>query len=149
MELTPKQRGNLTELQVISYFYSLGYQCSIPYGENSRYDLVADIHGHLIRIQVKTSSIKNGNPNAICFSCRSSRVNSKGVLNKRYTENEIDYFATMWDGQCYLVPIKECSAEKTLRFCVPHNAQLAGINLAKDYTVETQIEKLLYSEEVV
>lgn len=43
MNLTPKQKGNLTELKCISAFYELGYQCSIPYGENSRYDFIADI----------------------------------------------------------------------------------------------------------
>lgn len=45
IELNPKQKGNLTELKCISAFYELGYQCSIPYGENSRYDFIADIDG--------------------------------------------------------------------------------------------------------
>ena len=147
MELTSKQKGNLTELQVITYLYSLGYQCSLPYGENSRYDLIADIHGRLIRIQVKTSSMKNNNPDAFSFSCRSSRINATGTINTRYTKDEIDYFATMWDNQCYLVPINECSNEKTLRLQYPSNGQKQGINLAEYYTAEKQIQKLM--EEIV
>ena len=97
-ELQSKQKGNLTELQCITAFYELGYSVSIPYGENSRYDLIADIEGKLIKIQVKTSSIKNGNAEAIEFSCRSSRINSTGTINTRYTKSEIDYFATYWDN---------------------------------------------------
>lgn len=147
MILTSKQKGNLTELQVITYLYSLGYSCSIPYGENSRYDLIADIQGKLIRIQVKTSSIKDGNPNAIEFACRSSRTNSTGVINSRYTKSEIDYFATFWNNQCYLVPVEECSVSKTLRFCYPKNGQKTGISLAEDYVAEKQIGKI--KEEVI
>ena len=146
MELTSKQKGNLTELQVITYLYSLGYQCSLPYGENSRYDLIADINGRLIKIQVKTSSMKNNNPDAFSFSCRSTRINSQGTINKRYTSQEIDYFATFWSGQCYLIPVNECSIEKTLRLRYPNNGQKVGISLASDYTAEQQLSKL---EEVV
>lgn len=147
MELTSKQKGNLTELQVITYLYSLGYQCSLPYGENSRYDLIADIEGKLIKIQVKTSSLKAGTSEAIEFSCRSSRVNSTGVVNTRYTKEEIDYFATFWNNQCYLIPIEECSVTKTLRFCYPSTGQKKGITLAEDYTAEKQLQKI--KEEVI
>ena len=147
MELTSKQKGNLTELQVITYLYSLGYQCSLPYGENSRYDLIADIDGKLIKIQVKTSSIKSNNSDAIEFSCRSSRINSKGTINTRYTKNEIDYFATFWKDQCYLIPVEECSTRKTLRFQYPSSRQKKHISLAQDYIAEQQIAKI--KEEVV
>ena len=147
MELTSKQKGNLTELQVITYLYKLGYQCSIPYGENSRYDLSADINNHLVRIQVKTSSIKDSNNDAIKFSCRSIRVNSHETKGRRYTSDEIDYFATYWNNQCYLIPVSECSIEKTLRFCYPINGQKQGISLAEDYTAEKQIQRIM--EEVI
>ena len=55
INLSSKQKGNLTELQSITAFYKLGYQVSIPYGENSRYDFIADINGKLIKVQCKTS----------------------------------------------------------------------------------------------
>ena len=148
MDLTPKQKGNLTELQVITYLYSLGYQCSLPYGENSRYDLIADINGNLLKIQVKTSSIKNNNSDAIEFSCRSTRINSSGTVSNKYTKEQIDYFATFWNNQCYLVPVEECSISKTLRFCYPSNGQKKGISLAENYTAEKQLQKY-QKEEVI
>lgn len=147
MELTSKQKGNLTELQVITYLYSLGYQCSLPYGENSRYDLIADINGKLIKIQVKTASLKDNNSDAIEFSCRSSRINSTGTVNTRYNKDQIDYFATFWNNQCYLIPVEECSVSKTLRFCYPKSGQKKGITLAENYTAEKQIQKI--KEEVI
>ena len=51
-----KQIGNLTELQCLTSFVSLGYNVSIPYGDNAKYDFIADIQGKLIRVQVKTAS---------------------------------------------------------------------------------------------
>ena len=30
------------------------------------------------------------------------------------TTDDVDYFATYWDGQVYLIPVSECSADKTL-----------------------------------
>lgn len=144
--MTSKHKGNLTELQCLAAFVEQGCTVSIPYGDNSRYDFIVDIDRRLYKIQVKTSSLKKDTDNAIVFSCRSTHVNCSGVKNVRYNENEIDFFATYWENQCYLIPIKESSVEKTLRFAPPKNGQVKGISFAKDYTIELQLSKL---EEVV
>lgn len=141
MTLSSKQKGNLTELQCITEFYKLGYAVSIPYGENSRYDFIADIKGKLLRIQVKTS-VKKDNGALIEFSCRSTRVNSQGNISRTYTKEEIDYFCTYYNNKCYLVPIEECSATKKLRFEPPKNGQKTGINFAEDYEIEKQLKKI-------
>ena len=143
MELTAKQKGNLTELQCLTAFYQEGCHVSLPYGENSRYDMIVDVQGKLIRVQVKTSSLKKNSNDAITFSCRSSHVNSTGVQNTKYTDEEIDYFATFWEGQCYLIPVSECSTEKSLRFSPPRNGQIKGISFASDYTLQKQLNKIL------
>lgn len=140
VELNPKQKGNLTELKCLSAFYELGYQCNIPYGENSRYDFIADIDGKLIRVQCKTS--REVDVGVIEFPCRSSRSNTHSNLQRRYTANEIDYFCTFWDGKCYLIPVTECSITKILRFVPPKNGQKVGITYAKDYELQGQLEKL-------
>lgn len=140
-ELSSKQKGNLTELQVITSFYQLGYSISLPYGENNRYDLIADINGQLIKIQVKTSREKLENE-AIVFACRSTNVNAQGNTYHRYTKDQIDYFATYWNNKCYLIPVEECSIEKTLRFYYPKNGQKKGITLAENYELEKMLEKI-------
>ena len=116
MELSSKQKGNLTELQCLTSFYEQGCHVSLPYGENSRYDMIVDINGKLLKVQVKTASLRKEDENAIEFSCRSTRVNSQGTISNKYTPDEIDYFATFWKGVCYLIPVTECSVSKTLRF---------------------------------
>lgn len=137
-----KQKGNLTELQCISAFYEMGYSVSIPYGENSRYDFIADVEGHLIRVQVKTSSTKDDGK-SYSFSCRSSRTNGKRTINKKYTKSEIDYFATFIKGKCYIVPVEECSTSKCLRFVESDNNQQECINFEENYRLEKQIELFL------
>ena len=115
--LEKKQKGILTELQCLEAFSQYGFNVSIPYGENSRYDFIADINGHLLRIQVKTSHGFVNEDNIIQsfeFSTRSTRVNANGTYSHGYNLDEIDYFATYWDKQVYLVPVSECSADKTL-----------------------------------
>ena len=140
MELTSKQKGNLTELQCLTAFMEQGCGVSIPYGDNSKYDFIADVNGKLLKIQVKTSSLKDDS--AIKFSCRTTHVNCTGVKNEKYSADEIDFFATYWDNQCYLIPVAECSAEKTLRFIPPKSGQLKGINFAKDYLLANQLQKV-------
>lgn len=137
-----KQKGNLTELRCLTAFVELGYTVSIPYGDCSKYDFIVEIDKHLYKIQVKTSCLKKGTDNAICFSCRSTVVNCSGVKRSKYSDTDVDFFATYWEGKCYIVPIKECSTEKTLRFASPKNGQTVGISFAKDYELEKQINLL-------
>ena len=137
--LDTRQKGNLTELQCLAAFVEQGCTVSVPYGNNSKYDFIADIEGQLLKIQVKTS--REGE-NVIFFSCETTHVNCSGIKRERYTKEQVDYFATMWDGQCYLVPIAECSKTKTLRFAPPKNGQVKGITFATEYFLEKQIQKI-------
>jgi len=139
MELTSKEKGNLTELQCLTAFYELGHKVSIPYGENCRYDFILDVNGHLLKIQVKTS--KSVSDECFSFATRSTRVNSQGCISTTYTKKDIDYFATFHNGKCYLVPVEECGVEKKLRYCYPSNGQKKGICLAQDYELQKVLEQ--------
>ena len=136
-ELDPKKKGNLTEMQCMSAFMANNCSVSIPFGDNSKYDFIADVNGKLLKIQVKTASRRDDE--SIKFSCRTTHVNCAGVRNVKYTPDDIDFFATYWNGICYLVPVNECSAEKTLRFGAPKNGQVKCIVLAEHYCLENQL----------
>lgn len=136
MELSTKAKGNLTELKCISAFYELGFSVSIPYGENNRYDFIADINNNLIKIQCKTS---REIPGGFVFSTRSTRVNSSGIKYKKYTLDEIDYFATYFDNKCYLVKAGITQSEFKIRYKYPNNGQKKGINISKEYELENVI----------
>lgn len=140
-----KRKGNLTELQCITAFTELGALVSIPFGEDSRYDFIADINGKLVKIQCKSSSeiIDNDEVVAIKFrTVRSSGSNASTYTRTKYTKEEIDYFSTFYKGKCYIVPVEQCSNEKTLRFVPPKSGRIKGINFAEDYDLREVYNRL-------
>lgn len=135
-----KHIGALTELQCITYLFELGYDISIPFGDNCSYDCILDVNHKLYKIQVKTSRLIE--PGVYKFSCCKKRVNSHKNIRKLYQENEVDYYATFIENKCYLIPFGEASDNKTMRFVAPKNNNSKNITFANEYLAEKQIEKL-------
>ena len=95
-----KAKGLTNELLCQAYLTSLGYNVSIPLGEECRYDLILDIKGQLERIQVKScQETKNG----ITFSAKSTTTSGAENIVHTYNKTEIDFIATYYDNQCYLI----------------------------------------------
>lgn len=134
-----KQKGLLTELHCQLAFSELGFLVMAPLSEDSRYDFIVDIGSKLLRIQCKTASPKTDG-SAITFACRSTRSNTQGNVSRQYSKDEIDYFYTYYWGKSYLVPVEECSSEKTLRFIKPQSGQIVGISFAKNYELKTILQ---------
>lgn len=68
-----KSKGNITELTCLMGFMSMGFDCSIPYGDCARYDMIVDTGDELLKVQCKSSS----NPiiaNMDNYSVRENRV---------------------------------------------------------------------------
>lgn len=151
MKLDTKRIGNATELELMLAFTKQGCPVLTPYGDDERYDLVADIKGALIRIQAKTSSpIDEGR--AFEFDCRRNIYErGKKVKREPYYDDDFDYFGTVWNGQCYLVPLSECKRCKRLR--LEPSASNRGMRSvwATDYELEkivAEIEHELEEEDL-
>ena len=129
-------KGMTTELDCIRSFIAMGYQVSIPYGDCARYDFLAEKDGKIIRVQVKSSNWVDEDRTSFMFYARSAHINSKGVKQQKYDETQIDYFATFFEGKCYVIPVQECSVSKTLRFIPTKSGQCKGVNFATDYELE-------------
>jgi hypothetical protein len=68
--------------------------------------------------------------------------NSHGWVINQYTADDIDFFATFYQGNCYLIPIDECTQTKVLRLKSPKNGQIHGVNFISDYLAEKIIAQL-------
>ena len=137
-----KQKGMLTEIECMTAFTKAGLTFSIPYGDHARYDFVLDINDILYKIQCKTSSKKEDGVYA--FSCRSTAANKSRAAHRSYTSKEVDFFSTIIDGKCYLVPFSETGCNsKTMRFVPPKNGQKDGVVYADRYELEKQIQHLV------
>ena len=146
-EITERNiKGLKNELYCQYFFTSIGYNVSVPLGEDCKYDLIVDFGGHLTRIQVKTCREEKS---GIIFSISSSSLKAGGKSVKRsYTKNDIDYFATVYNEQVYLIPIEICGkGEKKLLFNEPNRFNSESI-LLQNYKAENQIAKIIENDTV-
>ena len=145
-----KKIGNLTELQCATRLYEIGCAVSIPFGNSEKYDLIIDWNNKLYKIQIKHANLmydneedeQNMDPCALRFNCRWIGHNNTGYEAHKYQPEDIDYFATFYNGECYLVPQAECSNMKTLRIKLPKNGQKKGISFLDDYKAEEVLKQL-------
>lgn len=133
--------GEITEQQVTLEFLKQGILISKPLVQSSRYDFIADINNKLYKIQVKTGRFKE--ESYLEFATSTSHTNTKGTINISYSEDDVDFFATMYNGQCYLIPYSLCGKRaQRLRFVPTKNGQTKGILFAKDFQLEDIINSL-------
>ena len=129
------QVGQLTEAIVLVEALKQNIIVSYPYGDKARYDMLFDINGRIFKIQVKTSREAKVSGSAFMFNCYSVVNGHK----HKYNETEIDYFATVWENQVYLIPVAECSTEKTLWLSAPNNNKSS---VAKQYLLTEVIKDI-------
>ena len=124
-----KTKGSVAELVVAARLMRDGWHVLIPYGENTRYDLVAERDGRFVRIQVKYVTPKNG---TLEVNCQSS--NNWSVLP--YSSKEIDVIAVYnpTDQQVHYVPSAQIRKSKMkLRLTDTKNGQRAYVRFAREF----------------
>ena len=140
--MNSKRLGNITEMQAMLGFMQLGYNVLTPYGDCERYDFVADVNGKFIKIQVKSSKLSE-DETKFSFSTTSTHYVDGKCVHHSYSKEDIDYFATIYDNQVYLIPVEDCSSRsQSLRLISTKNGQTRGIKWAKDYKLEEVIKEL-------
>ena len=140
--LSTHVQGKITEMQVATAFLQLGYQVSQPLVSDSRYDFIVDINNKLYRIQVKKSTERE-NGKYFDFATSTSHTNTQGTVNHSYSNQEIDYFATIYKNQCYIIAVDDCGCrQQRLRIEPPKNGNQRGSKMAQDYTLEKFLKKL-------
>ena len=135
---TLRQKGDLAELKVGADLIDRGCRLSIPFGEDSDYDLIADYEGRFHRVQVKYA---RSDGQIVVIRCRSHSLTMGRVrATKHYTPSMIDWIAA-YDPTtecCYYCPSWELGpsgrAILHLRLRPARNGQRAGIREAADYT---------------
>jgi len=140
-QLSPKQKGDVSELRVLAKLAEAGVDIYLPYGEDNRSDVIIDTGDNLERVQIKTARSRSVKDTAIQFNCRSTRSNYTETENEGY-DGDVDAFIVYWPGddEYYYVPIEEApKTTMTLRREVAENNQTDGINFAEDYALSEQV----------
>lgn len=88
-------RGTVAELLVSAELSKLGLTVCLPLNHNSEYDLVADSHNGLRKVQVKRAyKVNNHGTNVLCVETRRILVKHsgrKGSVAGKYSENGYDF----------------------------------------------------------
>ena len=133
----PKEIGDRSTLAAMLGLKTAGYALLVPFGENTRYDLVIDDGCTLARVQCKTGRLRNG---AITFAVTSTYGHHLNAAAARRTyEGEIDYFAVYCPETAgvYLVPITDVPTRATARLRVvpARNGQERRVRQADQYEI--------------
>jgi len=129
-----KRIGDLSEIMVLSALIRAGYYVSIPFGEDHRYDLIAEKDDVLYKVQVKSGRLRKG---AIVFACYSMHAHRGGGM-RRYA-GEIDLFGVYCSDvdSTYLIPLEEIAAYSgSLRIEPPKNGQAKKVRWASRYLLD-------------
>lgn len=137
MPINSKVKGQLSEARTLYEFQKYNIPVCLPWGDNERYDLVAEFDGKFNRIQVKTSN-EEDNGAIICYT----RSSTNHTTNKNLTTyiGDVDYFVFV--NQTYdilaLVPMEVIGDAKSIRLRImpPGNGQTKNVKYFSDYSFE-------------
>lgn len=129
-----KSVGDITQSQIMSALLKQGKRVLMPFGDNSRYDLVAEIGGRFTRIQCKTGKLHRG---AIVFAVASSQYHRGG--KRQDYRGQVDAFGVFCpdNKKVYIIPIGDLPLvrEAKLRLAPPRNSQVKRIRWAAEYEI--------------
>lgn len=134
-----KSKGQISEARALYEFQKYGIPVCIPWGDNERYDLIAEFDNKFNRIQVKTCN-EEQNGSIICYA----RSSTNHTTNKNLIDyqEQVDYFVFV--NHTYdliaIVPIEEIGESKQIRLRVEptKNNQIKGTRFFKDYSFENK-----------
>ena len=126
--MNPRQQGDLGEASAVEWFASKGATVLIPFGHSPHFDLVAEIDGRLLRIQVKTSTQETRTPDGhprIAVAVRTCGGNqSWNGVAKRLDPSRFDFlFVLTGRGRRWLIPSGALDAGNTLSLGGPKYAE--------------------------
>lgn len=109
--INSNRRGNIGMGYAIAKLTELGYNISIPITDSQDYDLIADLAGVLLKVQVKTTSYKDKKSEYYMVALRTKTYNKL----KSFTDSDCDLLLVLTEsGQMYLIPKNEIKVRNGL-----------------------------------
>ncbi len=112
----PRRQGDVGEAAAIDWLTRTGACVSFPLFHSPDYDLIADLGGTLLRVQVKTSRRTTGETGHYVLQLATSGGNQSwnGVV-KIFDSSRVDFlFALVSDGRRWFVPAEEINGKRAI-----------------------------------
>lgn len=107
-EINSKKSGDQSAAIALAMLVESGYAVSIPWGDNQRYDLVAERNGVFWRIQCKTGWMEKTGYGY--FRCNTSnKSTSNGKIVRKHYRGQIECFLVWFPPHriMYCLPVNE------------------------------------------
>lgn len=104
----PRKQGDVGEAAAIAWLTRLGGAVPLPLFHSPNYDLIADLDGRLLRVQVKTSTCHVGPDRfAVQLATNGGNQSWTGVA-REFDPSHIDFlFVLVGDGRQWFIPAGE------------------------------------------
>ncbi len=141
-----RQQGDLGEASAIEWLTRQGATISIPFGFSPDYDLVAEVQGRLLRVQVKTTvrtRTAEGRDRWSLHIATNGGNQSWTGLAKRFDPDRVDaVFALVGDGRRWLIPAREIDGTTNITLGGPKYSEF-------EVAPHAPIEALVYGEDAM
>jgi Holliday junction resolvase-like predicted endonuclease len=100
-----RAQGDIGEASAIEWLTAEGALVFVPLFRSPNYDLIAEMEGRIVRIEVKTSHSRTRIGNWAVAVCTRGGNQSWNRVAKRFDRNRCDYlFAHVGDGRRWFIP---------------------------------------------
>ena len=112
--LTPREQGDVGELSAMQWLAWQGARVAVPVGNNSHWDLIAEVGDRVLRIQVKTSRCLAQGRWQVTLATRGGNQSWNGVA-KYLDPTRFDYlFVLVGDGRRWFIPAERVEGVRGL-----------------------------------
>jgi bifunctional DNA-binding transcriptional regulator/antitoxin component of YhaV-PrlF toxin-antitoxin module len=114
-KLKPREQGDIGELSAMEWLASRGAHIYVPVGHSPDVDLIAEIDGRMLRVEVKTSNHRNDAGRwSVHIATRGGNQSWNGVV-KYFRPERCDFlFVHVGDGRRWFIPSAELSCRAGL-----------------------------------
>ena len=107
----PRVQGDIGEASAIEWLTSQGALVFVPLFHSPDYDLIAEMDGALVRVEVKTSMSMTPKGHYVVSICTRGGNQSWSGMTKRFDPLRCDFlFAHVGDGRRWFIPASQIAA---------------------------------------
>jgi len=120
--LGPRQQGAAGEFSAMMWLHEHGYDVYLPLGHSPDVDMIALRDTEVVRVQVKTSRVREKDRWAITLATRGGNRSWNGLV-KRFSAERCDaLFVAVADGRRWFVPAEAVEGGSGMRLGGPKYA---------------------------
>jgi PD-(D/E)XK nuclease superfamily protein len=121
--MNTREQGDIGELSAMYWLASIGASVAIPVGHSPDWDLIAELDGRLLRVQVKSCTCWYKQRWSVSVCTRGGNQSWSGLV-KRLDATRCDYlFVLVGDGRRWFIPAPAVGGGTAIQLGGPRYAE--------------------------